>query len=215
MNLIRLAAIFSFLPGLSHVTLQAYSHFGIPFYFGSFIVIGCIQIVIGILLWRGYMTPSFFWFATLVNGMSTVFWLLTRVWYTPFIGGTEHFSIIGVSVVTMQVLMIVLLWLHRHNVRELFSIVFLSIFLGFAAQGLSLILEEFAPSLKGTGTHSHGHGHGSDDEEHADKNHVGELGNYSEHVNSRDEKEYLEKSSDDHKTDETHEHDVEGESHGH
>jgi len=168
MKLLRIVSIATFLAGLSHITLQAYSHFGMHFYFVSFLVIGLIQLLLGVLLWQNKLTTQTFWITTLVHGTATVFWLLTRTISAPFIDGVEHFSIIGVSVVSLQILSILLLCIERKSLLFPIYILLGSTALGFASHFGAMQLENYFPELKGTGGH-HGGGHHStmSDEEHS------------------------------------------------
>lgn len=159
MNLLRIASIATLLAGVSHVTLQAYSHFGMHFYFISFLAIGLTQISLGYLLWKNKLTNSIFWITTFVNGTATVFWLLTRTMSAPFIGGVEHFSVLGVIVVSLQLISILLLCVERKNILFLIYISLGSTALGFASHFGAMQLEHHVPQLKGTGGHHGGESH--------------------------------------------------------
>jgi len=172
MNYLRIAAIGSGLAGLSHMTLQAYSHLGMPFYLAGFVAVGVLQIALAVWLWKGKLSSTLFWLTTLINGGATVFWLLTRVMVAPFIGGVEHFSVIGIVVVALQILSIICVCLERKNVLQFFLVLLGSVGLGFASHFGAMQLEHHFPELKGSGHHHghHGGGHHStmSDEEHSE-----------------------------------------------
>ena len=167
MHYLRIAAIGSGLAGVSHITLLAYSLLGMPFYLVSFLAIGIIQIALAVWLWKGKLSQELFWTATLVNGVATMFWLLTRVMVAPFIGGVEHFSVIGITVVALQILSIICVCLERKNVLHFVLVLLGSAGLGFAAHFGAIQLEHHFPGLKGTGGHHGSGGHGGGMEHHS------------------------------------------------
>jgi len=160
MNYLRIAAFGSGLAGLSHITLQAYSHLGMPFYLVGFVAVGIIQIALAVWLWKGKLSRELFWLTTLVNGGATIFWLLTRVMSAPFIGGVEHFTVIGVGVVVLQLLAIAAVCLAHRKILHFFLVLLGSVGLGFGAHFGAMQLEHHFPELRGTGGH-HGGGHHS------------------------------------------------------
>lgn len=191
MNYLRIAAIGSGLAGLSHITLQAYSHLGMPFYLAGFVAVGVFQIALAVWLWKGKLSPTLFWLTTLINGGATVFWLLTRVMVAPFIGGVEHFSVIGIVVVALQILSIICVCLERKNVLHFVLVLLGSVGLGFAAHFGAMQLEHHFPELKGTGGHHGGSGHG-------DAGHHGGINTEKDHdmsINHHDDKNTMKKHS--------------------
>ena len=158
MYLQKIASGASILAGLSHITFQAIDHMNMPFYLGGFLLVGTAQIILGVLLWKEKLTTPLFWMATLINGGATIFWLLTRTMMAPFMGGTEHFSILGVSVVVLQIISIALLCIQWKKITDAILVVLASLGLGFASHFGAMQLEHFFPNLKGS-VHHHGGGH--------------------------------------------------------
>lgn len=157
-NLIRISAIFTLLAGVSHALVQSYSHFGMHFYFVSFLLLGLIQIILGVILWRQQISSELFWMATLVNGGAIIFWLLTRTMVAPFMGGVEHFSVLSGMVVSLEVLSILLLCIEQKKLLRVVYVLFGSMALGFSSHFGAMSLETYFPELKGTGVH-YGGGH--------------------------------------------------------
>lgn len=153
MKLLHIASVATVLAGLSHLTLQAYSHFGMHFYFVSFLAVGFVQILLGILLWKGKLTQELFWVTTLINGGATIFWLLTRLMVAPFMGGVEHFSTIGIAVIFLQVVCIVCLCLEQKKLINFILVIIGSVGLGFGSHIGAMQLEQSFPELKVTGGH--------------------------------------------------------------
>lgn len=167
MNYLRITALFTGLAGISHITLQAYSHFGMPFYLVSFLLVGILQIALSVFLWKGMLSPRLFWFTTLVNGGSIIFWLLTRVVVAPFVGGVEHITINGLLVVAFQLISIIFLCLTQKKLSSLFLVLLGSIGLGVGGHFGAMQLEHHFPELKGSGHHHEGGHHKTmSDKEH-------------------------------------------------
>jgi hypothetical protein len=164
-----LAAIGSVLAGLSHMILQSMGHVGIPFYFYSFIIIGLLQVALGVLVFKHAVSEWFFWVFVLLNGGATVFWFMTRTVSTPFIDIVEPFTLLGVTVVALQILSMGIVMMHHSKALKICSVIVFSFFAGVGAHSGATQLETIAPGLKGTGEHSHGEGKGGHDHGKEDK----------------------------------------------
>ena len=163
----KVGAVGAMLAGLSHITLQAFSHISLIPHALFFLSFGAAQIIWAYQFFKNpHRSPLHHYIGIAINGGFLGLWALTRFLPAPFIGESEYIELIGLTVALCEV---VALWaivtsqtkdeIFKETIVSLALMVLLTFGVTSSIYTSGLIGEKIFPMWKMEGHHSGAGGH--------------------------------------------------------